>query len=124
MKMQQKLSIANGLRYTSLISISIISILVFGFALVSGAENYGGGFTGILKNSPNALPWMALIVLAIVSWRNALLGGILTTLFGIVVVYFFNFSGPNFFLSTFIITSSIVLIGIMLLASHLINNKI
>ncbi len=124
MKMQQKLSIANGLRYTSLISISIISILVFGFSLVSGAESYGGGFTGILKNSPNALPWMALIVLAIVSWRSALLGGILTTLFGIVVVYFFNFTGPNFFLITFIMTSSIVLLGLMLLASHLINKKI
>lgn len=37
-----------------------ITTIVFVFALVSGSESYGGGLIGIIKNSPNAFPWLLL----------------------------------------------------------------
>ena len=37
-----------------------ITSVIYIFALISGSENLGGGFIGILKNLPNTLPWILL----------------------------------------------------------------
>jgi hypothetical protein len=42
---------------------------VFVFALVSGAEKYGGGFQGLIKNAPSAMPWLMLLFLVYVAWK-------------------------------------------------------
>jgi hypothetical protein len=128
MGMNNNLKKANFFRRTSIYLLSIIGGLAFGFALISGAEDYGGGLSGILKNSPNALPWLSLLLLVLLAWKRELVGGMLITLFGLTLLYFFNFSGPNFFWSTFVLTLFIPILGLFLILSwylrRSINNKI
>lgn len=83
------------------------------FALISGSESYGGGIRGIIKNSPNMLPWLVLLIPVIIAWKSERIGGILVFLLGLVLVYFFN-TGPNLFVSTLIATSLIPLMGLSL----------
>lgn len=106
-----KMIIATILRYMARYFLLILGILVFIFALLSGAEDYGGGVEGIIKNSPNALPWLILLILVYIAWRWELLGGIIITLLGLSMVYYFNFTGSNFFISTFVLTLLITIFG-------------
>ena len=107
----QRIKTANIFRNTARYSLLVIGVLVFVFALLSGAENKGGGVMGIIKNSPNALPWVLLLVLVYVAWKWELTGGIIITALGLFLFYFFNFAGNNFFLVTFILTLLIILLG-------------
>lgn len=109
----------NGARYILL----LIGSILFAFALLSGSEDYGGGFGGLLKNSPNALPWLLFIALVALSWKQQLLAGVLITVFGAAMVYFLNFSGPNFWWITFITTALIPLMGIALVISAIILKR-
>ena len=106
------------LRKTARILLFTITTLVFVFALLSGSEAYGGGFWGIIKNAPNALPWILLFALNYLVWKKELIGGVVLTLFGLFITYLFNFSGPNFWWSTFIMTSSITLLGVIFIYLH------
>jgi len=108
---------ANILRNIARYGLLVIGLLVFIFALLSGAESFGGGISGVIQNSPNALPWLFLLLLVYVAWKSELIGGILITGLGLFLVYFFNFSGLNFFLVTFILTLLITLLGIFFLLS-------
>lgn len=107
----KKLKTANILRNTARYTLLVLGILVFIFALLSGSEEYGGGISGIIKNSPNALPWLVLLVLIFVAWKWELVGGIIITVLGFAMLYFFNFRGSNFFLVTFILTLLIITLG-------------
>jgi hypothetical protein len=112
--------LCNIARYTLL----VLGILVFIFALLSGSEGYGGGISGFIKNSPNALPWLFLLILIFVAWKWELVGGIIITLMGVAMIYFFNFYGPNFFLITFILTLLITTLGSFFIISwHLRREK-
>lgn len=62
----------------------------FIFALLSGAEEYGGGIQGIIKNSPNALPWLVLYVINIIVWKWELIGGVLVAAAGVFTILFFE----------------------------------
>jgi hypothetical protein len=106
------------LRKTARILLFTITTLVFVFALLSGSEGYRGGFWGIIKNAPNALPWILLFALNYLVWKKELIGGVVLTLFGLFITYLFNFSGPNFWWSTFIMTSSITLLGVIFIYLH------
>ena len=112
------MDITNTIRKTTQILLLLITALVFVFALLSGSEGYGGGFMGIVKNSPNALPWLLLFGLNYLVWKKELIGGVILTLFGLFITYLFNFSGPNFWWSTFIMTSSITLLGVIFIYLH------
>ncbi|MCP5064004.1 MAG: hypothetical protein GY936_16300 [Ignavibacteriae bacterium] len=114
---KNQIKIANILRNISRFTLLLLGILVFIFALLSGSENYGGGISGIIKNSPNAIPWLILLLLVFVAWKWELIGGIIITLLGLGMIYFFNFSGPNFFLVTFILTLFITVLGSFFLLS-------
>jgi len=118
MKKQLKLKTANLLRNIARYTLLVVGILVFLFALASGSEAYGGGIMGIIKNSPNAIPWVALLVLVYVAWKWELIGGIIITLFGLAAIYFFSFRGSNFFVSTFILTILITVLGTFFLLSR------
>jgi hypothetical protein len=117
MEKANKIRTANILRNIARYSLLTISILVFIFALLSGSEDYGGGISGIIQNSPNALPWLILLVLTFIAWKWELIGGIIITIMGLFMVYFFNFQGQNFFVITFTITSIIVLLGLLFIIS-------
>lgn len=108
---------ANTFRFVARYGLLLLSVLIFIFALLSGAEEYGGGFMGVMKNSPNALPWLVLLLLVLFAWKNELLGGILITALGVYFVYYFNFSGPNFWISTFLATLLIPVLGSFFLLS-------
>lgn len=46
------------------------------FALLSGAAEQGGGLAGLLRNAPNALPWVAVLALVALARRRPLAGGL------------------------------------------------
>lgn len=120
----KKLKTANILRNIARYTLLVLGILVFIFALLSGSEDYGGGVSGIIKNSPNALPWLILLVLIFTAWKWELVGGIIITVLGIAMLYFFNFRGPNFFLVTFILTLLIVILGSFFIISWYLTKSI
>ena len=90
------------------ITLLLISLLVFAFALVSGAE--GKAWYAILSNSPNAWPWLLLLLLNYFAWKKPKVAGVLVTLFGLAATYFFNFGGGKFYPLVFGVTMLITLI--------------
>jgi len=100
------------------------SIIVIIFSAIMGANELGDGIKGIFLNLPNTLPWLGLLILVYVSWKWELIGGILTTLGGIYLIYFFNFAGPNFFLVTFILTLIVTLLGVLFILAHYLSTQI
>ncbi len=96
----------------------IISVLVIVFALFSGAEE-----VGIWKNSPNALPWLALLLASLWAWKNEVLGGTAVLILGFAMLYYFNFSGPNFFIVTLVLCLIIITLGFFFVASAYLRKK-
>ena len=92
----------------------VLSILLLVFALLSGSEAYGGGVSGIIKNSPNATPWLVLLIISGIAYLRPVFGGFLILIIGLGMFFFLNFRG-NFFLSTFVISLIIPLLGFVLL---------
>lgn len=121
--MKNGTTIVNTLKYIARYTLLLVASLLLVFSVVSGSEDYGGGITGLLKNSPNALPWLGLILLIFIAWNYELLGGILIFLCGLWFVYFFNFSGPNFWWITFFLTSIIPIMGLLFILSWYLNNQ-
>ena len=113
MEQSQQIRTVRIIQKTALIILFVFSLLIFVFALLSGSESSGEGVLGIIKNSPNSLPWLVLLALVIIAWRNPFFGGILITVAGSIMTYYFNFSGDNFFLLTFIICMLIVFLGLL-----------
>jgi len=74
------------------------------FSLLSVSESFGSGVMAILKNSPNALPWLLYIFLIALASRWSRAGSALLLIYTAGLVYLFNFSGPNFFVATFLLT--------------------
>ena len=101
--------IAKYLRYIARAILLMVASFWFVFALLSGAEQYGGGLLGILKNSPNALPWLLLFVLVYLVFKKELWGGILILLMGFCTVFAFDtFEEPIAFL---LISLPLILLG-------------
>ena len=88
--MDNKSKLSIRIKNSSLLILAVFGTLAFIFALLSGAETYGGGISGIIKNSPKALPWAALLILIYIGWKWPLIGGICITLFGFGLLYFFG----------------------------------
>jgi hypothetical protein len=119
MEKSQQLKTLRIVRSIALSILLLLSVLVLIFSLLSGSEAYGGGFSGVMKNSPNSLPWLLFLVLVIISYKKSVLGGFLIMIFGAIITYFFNFTGGNFFLTTFIVCLLIVFLGLLVLFSGL-----
>lgn len=122
MNNESTLKIANILRNIARYTLLVIGGLVFVFALFSGAEEYGGGFQGVIKNSPNALPWAGLLLLVFVAWEWELVGGIIITALGFFMLAFFN-TGQNFFLFTFVLCLLIVALGLLFIISWFLRRR-
>lgn len=97
-----------------------IGVLIFVFALFSGAE---GGIQGVIKNSPNALPGAALLVIVYVAWKWELIGGILIILVGLFATWFICFRGNNFNVAPFIIFFVIIILGSFFVISWYLRQK-
>ena len=111
MEREKALRIAAILRNIARYSLLALGILVFVFALFSGAEEYGGGFEGLIKNSPNALPWLFLLVLVFLAWKWELVGGFFIVILGVVLFYFFNSHRLNLLSFASILSYSISFLG-------------
>ena len=110
-----KLKLANLFRNIARFVLLVLAILIFLFALVSGAEE-NSGIMGILKNSPNALPWAILLIIVWIVWKKELLGGIIIILFGIAGAAFFSIWNNLFEFVFWLILGIIMLGGFFLLS--------
>ncbi|TQV86137.1 hypothetical protein FKG94_00850 [Exilibacterium tricleocarpae] len=75
------------LRYSARITLAVVALSWFGFAVLSGA---GNGLRGLLANLPNTLPWLGLAIVVYVAFRWELVGGVLVLVTGLASVVFFN----------------------------------
>lgn len=94
----------------------VFGILIFVFALFSGAEEGGNSFNAVLKNSPNALPWLFYLLIVVFAWRRELIGGVLLVSFGIFFLFFFRVF-EHFNPSTFIIILLVIINGLLFMGS-------
>ncbi|MFN8357270.1 MAG: hypothetical protein U0Y10_22630 [Spirosomataceae bacterium] len=123
MNSSKRLLFANLLRNIARYALLILALFTFLFALLSGAEHYGGGFMGVLQNSPNALPWLILLGMVYIAWRWERIGGILIIIIGAFMVYFFNFDG-HFYWSVLLLTVAIMLLGVCLVGSSYLRRTL
>lgn len=101
------------------IVILVFALLVFVFALLSGATDYGGGLKGILMNSPNAIPWLILLGIVYIAWKWEKVGGWMLIVTSIIFTVFFNAWGH---IGTFLILIlPILLMGILFSPQKLIQ---
>lgn len=117
MNQKNQVKAANILRNIARYTMLTIGILLFVFALLSGSEEYGGGLMGIVKNSPNAAPWLGLLVFVFIAWKWELPGGILITALGLFVTWFMSIRGNNFNIIPFIFFLLIITMGVFFLVS-------
>jgi len=94
-----------------------IGLIFFLFSLLSGAEAYGGGLIGILKNSPNSLPWLLVIIFSLIGWKWNLTGGVLITLAGISAFVFFFLLNPIIYIELAFLFGVLTLSGVSFLLS-------
>ena len=116
-----KLKLANLFRNIARYVLLILAILIFIFALLSGAEP-DEGISGIIRNSPNALPWAILLIIVWIVWKRELLGGIIIILFGIAGAIFFSIWN-DLFEFVFWLILGIILLGIFFLLSWRLRKK-
>jgi hypothetical protein len=81
---------ARLLRVVARGALILVCLFWFVFALLSGAEELGGGLGGILRNSPNALPWVVLALLIALAFRFERAGGAMIVLAGGLAALQFN----------------------------------
>ncbi|MEO1204712.1 MAG: hypothetical protein AAFV45_00115 [Pseudomonadota bacterium] len=74
----------------SIVTLLIVCTFWFVFALLSGAQDYGGGVSGLIQNSPNAIPWIGLYIVIIMGWKWPLTGGVLVVSLGLLSVVQFD----------------------------------
>lgn len=74
----------------AIVVLAVWSLALFLFALMSGAEATNGTVSGLVGNTPNALPWLIPIVLTYVAWKRQVIGGTLFVLFGLATIIFFS----------------------------------
>ncbi len=123
METTQKIKTANILRNIARYVLLTLGILVFLFALVSGSEQYGGGLQGILKNSPNALPWVILLAAVYIAWKRELAGGILITLAGVGMLILFILKANNFYWPVLLLVLLILVLGVFFILSWRLRRK-
>lgn len=104
------------LKKISIILLSIITGFWFVFALLSGAEEYGGGLRGIIMNSPNSLPWLILFLFILLANKKPLIGGITISLLAIISLFMFDYP-----LMIFLIPLPLLILGGMLIVSNYIK---
>jgi len=113
--MSKNITLANIFRYFARYFMLIASVLILLFALSSGVEQEGG-LKGLINNSPNALPWLILLIIVIIAWKKELTGGILIILFGIAASIFFSIWN-DLFEFVFFVALVIILMGIFFIIS-------
>ena len=116
-----KIKTAKTLKKIAKIILFTWSILLFVFALFSGSEQLGGGISGVIQNSPNALPWLLLFLLSILACKKRLIGGSIIIILGLIMIFFFKFYED--LISFFTISFPIIVSGCFLVLSYIMERK-
>ena len=104
------------LKWVARVSGILYTTLFFLFALFSGSKEYGGGIRGIILNSPNTLPWVALGVFIWIAWKEEFIGGSIIAFFGFISIFFFDtYKDLTLFL---IISFPLLVIGALFIINH------
>lgn len=98
--------------------LTIITLFWLFFASLSGADLFTDGFKGIIKNLPNTLPWIGIIIINILAWKKELLGGILLILSGLYLGYFFGVHEGNLTVLFLIVIPFVLLGGIFVMCNR------
>ncbi|MCG8430746.1 MAG: hypothetical protein MJA29_06220 [Candidatus Omnitrophica bacterium] len=107
------------LRYIARIGLLLLSVFWFIFALLSGAERYGGGIRGIIRNLPNTLPWLLPFILVYVVFKWEIIGGALILFTGIFSIWFFEaYRSP---VVLFAVSIPLIILGSLLMLSWYID---
>jgi hypothetical protein len=115
---QKIITIARNIARTILI---LVAGFWFVFALLSGAQEAGGGVMGVVRNSPNALPWLLLFVFVWAVFKWELVGGALIALFGVLSIFAFDtYKHIDTFL---LITLPLILVGGVFITSSITEKK-
>ena len=112
MNKEKRLKILKFLRCVARTTLLILSLLFFIFSLLSGADKLGGGIMGIIYNSPNALPWIILLIFVYIAFKWEILGGLLILSMGVFTIFFFDTSDNLFVL--WIVSMPLILMGALL----------
>lgn len=111
------------LKWLARIPLLILTLFWGTFALLSGANEYGGGIIGIIKNSPNALPWLVLLGINYIAWKWEIAGGAIILLTGIFLSFFFNMWQPRRLLLIGMIFIPLMITGILFLINGILEKK-
>lgn len=98
-----------------------LALVLFTFASLSGAGagQFNDGFGAILRNLPNALPWLVLFVLVYIAFRWELLGGGLIVFSGLASIVFFNaFATP---IVLFVVSLPLIGLGCLLIICWILS---
>lgn len=114
---------AKILRLISLWGMLLFSVMLFLFALFSGAEVGEKGLPGLISNSPNALPGLVLLLLVYTAWKYSIIGSLLFVIAGLAMMFFFGIFSPDTPVSLVIITLIPVFFGLLLLLSQLMLSR-
>lgn len=104
------------LRNIARILITAIAIFFFMFVLF-----FGGGISGIIQNSPNALPWLLLLILAGATYKWEKGSGVIVVLFGLFTLFAFNAWNEPFVL--FAISLPLIILGGILVGASVYTRK-
>ncbi len=94
---------------------------IFGISIIMGADIKQEGIMGLINNLPNALPWTIMLLLILLCWKREIIGGLLVSVWGMAMFYFFNLTGPNQWVATFIITLTFPFLGLCLVLNSYLN---
>jgi len=111
------------LKWFARIPFLIITLFWGIFALLSGANDYGGGIIGIIKNSPNALPWIVLLGINYIAWKWEITGGVIILLIGLSLSFFFNMWSTKGLFLVGMIFIPIEVTGILFVINGILERK-
>ncbi len=97
----------------------ILTTVFFAFSLLSSVS----GQEKLIENLPNTLPWIALYLINIITFRNETLGGVIMIAFAIFLFFFFNILPNNNWIVLFVFILPILLLGVMFLIIGIVYNK-
>ena len=107
--MKNPKKIVKILRYSARTILILVGAFWFVFALLSGAEELGGGVMGVVKNSLNALPWLILFAFVFIAWKWEIIGGSIISVMGVLTIFMFDaYKEPVVFL---LISLPLMLLG-------------
>lgn len=119
--MTEEKKLRNKIRGFAYYALLVISAFWFGFSLLSGAESFGGGVRGLLRNSPNALPWFFLLILIYLHRHYPIITASLILVVGLTTFLFYDaLSSPPVLIA---ISLPINFLGAALLISATLNKR-